>query len=91
VRTSFLSLTEARSRIETNRTALKAAQENFERSLKRLQSGMGTSTEVLDAQARLTRAEANLTQSRADYQLSLADLMYAIGQRNVDLSPVVLE
>ncbi|MFO7802824.1 MAG: TolC family protein [Desulfovermiculus sp.] len=91
VRTSFLSLTEAKGRIKTNRTAIKEAQENFERSLKRLQSGMGTSTEVLDAQARLTRAESNLTQSRADYQLSLADLMYAIGQRNVDLSPVVLE
>ena len=91
VRTSYLSLNEAKSRIETNRTALKAARENFERSLKRLQSGMGTSTQVMDAQARLTRAEANLTQSRADYQLSLANLMYSIGQRNVDLRPVVLE
>jgi outer membrane protein TolC len=91
VRTSFLSLTEARGRIKTNRTALKAAEENFQRSLKRLQSGMGTSTEVVDAQARLTRAEANLTQSRAEYQMSMAELMYAIGQRNVDLSPVVLE
>ncbi len=91
VRTSFLSLTEARGRIETNRTALKAARENFQRSMKRLQSGMGTSTEVLDAQARLTRAEANLTQSRADYQVSMAELMYAIGQRNIDLSALVLQ
>lgn len=91
VRTSLLKLTEARGRIETNRTAIKAARESFQRSLKRLQSGMGTSTQVLDAQARLTRAEANLTQSRADYQLAMAELMYAIGERNVDLSPVVLE
>ncbi len=86
VRTSYLSLEEARDRIESTRTGVDSAQEAYARAKRRFDVKMGTIPELLDAQARLTRAEANYNQAVADYQLSLAHLYYAMGQENYVLN-----
>lgn len=86
VRTSYLSLEEARSRIESTRTGVDSAQEAYARAKRRFDVKMGTIAELLDAQARLTRAEANYNQAVADYQLSLAHLYYAMGEKNYVLN-----
>jgi outer membrane protein TolC len=61
------------------------ASETHERAQKRFESRVGTIIELLDAQERLTRAQINLSQARADYQTALANLLYAMGERNAGL------
>jgi outer membrane protein len=85
VRTFFMDLIEAGERIEVIRGALNEARENQERSKVRFESRVGTITELLDAQARLTRTEANLNQALADYHLALARLFYSMGERKDNL------
>ncbi|MDA8403358.1 MAG: TolC family protein, partial [Desulfobacteraceae bacterium] len=86
IRTSFLKLQEAKSRIATSRTALDAAEESYARSKKWSQVQMGTIIDLLDIQAKLTRAEANRNIAMSDYRLSLANLYYAMGRRNDGLT-----
>lgn len=85
-RTQYLTLKEARERIATARGALGEAKESHERAQVRFEARVGTIIELLDAQARLTRAETNLSQAQADYQKALARLLFAIGERDADLS-----
>ncbi len=85
VRTNFLRIQETRGRIRSTMTALEAARESYARAKKRFELKMGTISELLDNQSRLTRAEANHTQAIADYQISLARLYNAMGKRNYSL------
>jgi outer membrane protein TolC len=85
IETSYQSMTEARERIDSAEVGLDLARENHERAQKRFDSRVGTIIELLDAQERLTRAEISLTQARADYQTALANLLYAMGERNPEL------
>lgn len=86
VRMSLLKLQEAKGRIETSGGALEAAQESYDRAKKWSQVQMGTISDLLDIQAKLTRAEANRNNAASDYRLSLAELYYSMGRRNDDLS-----
>ncbi len=47
---------------------------------------VGTNTEVLDAQSRVSTAEFNLTQALSDYQSALADIYVAMGIKNTALA-----
>jgi len=85
VETSYQSMTEARERIDAAESGLELASETHERAQKRFESRVGTIIELLDAQERLTRAQINLSQARADYQTALANLLYAMGERNAGL------
>ncbi|MFZ2630266.1 MAG: TolC family protein [Desulfosalsimonadaceae bacterium] len=86
VRTSFLRLEEAKGRIETSGGALEAARESYDRAKKWSQVQMGTISDLLDIQAKLTRAEANRNNAVSDYRLSLAELYYSMGRRNDGLT-----
>ncbi len=87
VRTQFLNLREADGRIGSTRTAVEAAEEGYARAKKRSEVRMGTISELLDAQARLSRAEANYNRAIADYLLSLARLNHAMGRKDFQLVP----
>lgn len=51
----------------------------YEAEIRQFEQGLRTSTDVLDAQARLARAQSAEIKSLADYQISLVDLAYATG------------
>jgi len=79
VRSYFLSVKEALGRISTTKIALNAAQENYNRAEEKFRLLIGSISEVLDAQERLTRARANYNQAILDFQVSLANLKFAMG------------
>lgn len=85
IKSLHLKLQETSARIAVARKALEEAREAFRVAQARYQAQVGTNTQVLDAQARLTRSEAGLTEAMADYQLALAQLFAAMGQRNPGL------
>ncbi len=79
VRTYYLSVKEAIGRISATKVALKAAEENFRQAEEKFRLLIGSISEVLDAQQRLTRARANYSQAILDFQLSLINLKYSMG------------
>ena len=85
VKSLHLKLREASARIAVARKAVDEAREGFRIAQARYQAQVGTNTDVLDAQARLTRSEAGLTEAMADYQLALASLFAAMGEQNPGL------
>lgn len=85
IKSLHLKLQETTARIAVARKALEEAREAFRVAQARYQAQVGTNTQVLDAQARLTRSEAGLTNAMADFQLALAQLFAAMGQRNPGL------
>jgi outer membrane protein TolC len=86
VKSLHLKLQEASARISVARKALEEAREAFRNAQARYQAQVGTNIQVLDEQARLTRAEAGLTDALADYQFAMARLFAAMGQQNPDLT-----
>jgi outer membrane protein TolC len=82
VHTAFLSLNEARQRIALAENTLGQAAEGQARSQVRFEARVGTVVELLDTQARLTRAETNHLQALADFRQAMAQLTYAMGERN---------
>jgi len=87
VKTYFLNLQDAAKRISVARTALEATKEGYRMAVARYQAQVGTSTDVLDAQSRVSSSEFNLTQALTDYQSALADLYAAMGMKNLSLQP----
>ncbi|MGM0452731.1 MAG: TolC family protein [Thermodesulfobacteriota bacterium] len=86
VRTHYMALQEAGGRIDTTQTAVESAREGYARAKKRSDVRMGTVSELLDAQARLSRAEANYNRAIGDYLSSLAKLYHAMGLKNHSLA-----
>ena len=85
VKTFYLNIQDAAKRISVARTALEASKEGYRMAVARYQAQVGTSTDVLDAQSRVSTAEFNLTQALTDYQSALADVYVAMGIKNLDL------
>ena len=79
VRTKYLSLREAEKRINTTKLAVEQADEDYRIAQLRYMSGVGTNTDVLDAQVALTQAKTNYTQALYDYNTSKTDLETSIG------------
>jgi len=74
------SLAEARKRLASVEKALAASQESYMRQKKRFNARIGTTSQVLDAQAKLARAESGKSQALLDCRLALAELSHAMGQ-----------
>ena len=81
IHATFLSISEARQRIVTTQKAVGEAAEGQARSQVRFEARVGTVVELLDAQARLTRAETNHLQALADFRQAMARLTYAMGEK----------
>lgn len=79
VRTYYLSLREAEKRINTTSLAISEAEEAYKIALVRYQAGVGTNTDVIDAQVALTTAKNNYIQALYDYNTSHAQLEKAMG------------
>ena len=79
VRSNYLGLREAEKRINTTKLAVDQADEDYRIAQLRYMSGVGTNTDVLDAQVALTQAKTNYTQALYDYNTSKTDLETSIG------------
>lgn len=94
VRSNYLNLREAEKRIHTTEVAVAQAEEDFRIAQLRYQAGVGTNTDVLDAQVALTDAQTNYLQSVYDYNTSKTNLETAIGvpmefPREVTVEPAI--
>lgn len=79
VRSTYLDLREAEKRIKTTQVAVAKAEEDYHIAQVRYMAGVGTNTDVLDAQVALTDAQNNYVQSLYDYNTSRTSLETAIG------------
>lgn len=80
VETARLSLDAARQSIETAKTALASAEEDYRLAQLRYTEGRGINVEVLDALAALTRARTNEAQALYDYAVARDQLARAVGE-----------
>jgi len=80
IRKALFSITEARLRTKVTQGAVDAAEEGYQVEKHRLEAGLATFSNLLDAQVRLTRAQSNYTQAMLDYQLGQAELEFMMGE-----------
>jgi outer membrane protein len=80
VRSSYITLLQARDRVVVANQALAEAQESFRLSRVRYNNGISTLVEVSDAQAALTQAEYNQVNALYDYNNARAALDKAAGR-----------
>lgn len=85
VKTSLLDIQEAADRITVARKSVAAAEEAYRMAVARYQAQVGTNTDVLNAQSRLTTSEAQLSQALADYGTAVSGLYVAMGEKNPGL------
>jgi outer membrane protein len=86
VKERLLAITEAAKRIRVSIKGVEQAREAYRMADARYRQKVGTMTDVLDAQAKLSQAEASLAGARADYGIALSSLYAAIGEENPGLS-----
>lgn len=79
VRSSYLNMREAEKRIDTTKLAVSQAEEDYRIAQLRYMNGVGTNTDVLDAQVALTDAKTNYLQAMYDYNTCKTNLETAIG------------
>lgn len=79
IRSNYLGLREAEKRISTTKLAVEQADEDYRIAQLRYMSGVGTNTDVLDAQVALTQAKTNYTKALYDYNTSKTALETSIG------------
>jgi outer membrane protein len=80
VRSSYLTLLQARNRVAVANQALAEAQESFRLARVRYNNGISTLVEVSDAQAALTQAENNQVNALYDYNNARSALDKAAGR-----------
>lgn len=78
VEQAYRSLIANQENIQTARTALELAQESLRLARLRFGAGVGTQTEVINAQTELTRARGNLLTAIINYNRDLAALQRAV-------------
>ncbi|MHC1701693.1 MAG: TolC family protein [Humidesulfovibrio sp.] len=86
VKQGLLSQREAADRIGVAKKSVDAARESYRMALARYQAQVGTNTDVLDAQAKVSNSEAQLSQALSDYQTAISSLYVAMGEKNPELS-----
>lgn len=79
VRNIYYSMNEAERRIHTTEVIVAKAQEDYDIAQLRYQNGVGTNTDVLDAQVALNQAKTNYIQACYDFSTSKIALDNAIG------------
>ena len=85
VKTAILNINEAADRILVAQKSVEAAEEAYRMAVARYQAQVGTNTDVLNAQSRLTISEAQLSQALADYGTAISTLYVAMGEKNLGL------
>jgi outer membrane protein TolC len=70
----------AASAIEVSQLALQSAEEAFRVTQQGNRAGSATTTDLLDAEAALTRARLNVVRARYDYAIAQVALGYAMGE-----------
>ncbi|RWU05268.1 TolC family protein [Pseudodesulfovibrio sp. S3] len=85
VKRSLLNIQEAADRITVADKSVAAAEEAYRMAVARYQAQVGTNTDVLNAQERLTASEAQLSQAMADYGTAVSALYVAMGEKNLGL------
>jgi hypothetical protein len=78
-RNCYNTLREAEKRISTTQVAVAKAEEDYHIAQVRYEAGVGTNTDVLDAQVALSRARNNFNNSLYDYNLAKTALDTAMG------------
>jgi len=87
------------SKLEANWQRIMAGQQNtvlagrvYEAEKRQFEQGLRTSTDVLDAQAKLATAQNTEISALTDYQIALVDLAYAtgtlLGASNIEWQPI---
>jgi len=79
VKKAWLSVRVALENIDTAKSALKQARENYRITNLQYKHQLATSTDVLDARKYLTQAETNYHQALYGYEIALCNLKRAIG------------
>ncbi|BDQ32953.1 TolC family protein [Pseudodesulfovibrio portus] len=82
VKRALLNIQEAADRIDVADKSVAAAEEAYRMAVARYQAQVGTNTEVLNAQERLTSSEAQLSQAMADHGTAVSALYVAMGEKN---------
>ncbi len=85
VKTALLNINVATDRITVAQKSVDAAKEAYRMAVARYQAQVGTNTDVLNAQSRLTTSEAQLSQALADYGTAVSGLYVAMGEKNLGL------
>ncbi|CAM2057537.1 outer membrane protein [Desulfovibrionales bacterium] len=85
IKIGLLDIKEATKRIKVNKAGVDSAREGYRMSVARYQAQVGTITQMLDAQSRLSLANFNLIQAMVDYKSAIAKLYIAMGERNMSL------
>ncbi len=65
---------------------MEEARESYRMAEARYEAQVGTSTQVLDAQASLTAAQARLIDAESDFLKAMASIYRAMGEKNISLS-----
>ena len=86
VKTALLNINEAADRIVVAQKSVAAAEEAYRMAVARYQAQVGTNTDVLNAQSRLTTSEAQLSLALADYGTAISGLYVAMGEKNLGLA-----
>ncbi|MGE5497696.1 MAG: TolC family protein [Syntrophothermus sp.] len=76
---NYMSLHEAMDRIEATNLLIRSAQENLNLAVGRYNSGVGSATEITDAQLVLSNARITYIQGLYDFNVSLIRLRKAMG------------
>ena len=79
VREAYLDIKESEYNIGVTEKAIEQAEEDFRINESRYQAQLSTSTDVLDAQTRLSRARINYFSALYNYQIALMRLAWATG------------
>ena len=79
VREAYLDIQEFEYNIGVTEKAIEQAEEDFRINQSRYQAQLNTSTDVLDAQTRLSRARINYFNALYNYKISLMRLSWATG------------
>ncbi len=79
VEEAFLTLSSSREQIDSAKVAIASAEESLRLARLRVQAGVGTQTEVINAETALTTARGNLSNAVIAYNRALVQLQRAIG------------
>ena len=83
VRQAYLDIKESEYNIGVTEKAIEQAEEDFRINQSRYQAQLGTTTDVLDAQTRLSRAKISYYNALYNYRISLMKLAWATGTLNM--------
>jgi outer membrane protein len=82
VQTAYLKIKETVDRIRTTETAVTQGEENLRLNEERYKEGVGTATDVIDANTLLTKTRVNYWTAVYDHQMAKAQMLWAIGGIN---------